>query len=266
MKQLITFLLLSFSLFNPSYADELEIKVNQKSVKLPYWPSTQKISYGAVIIVRGGDPVQWSEPMANLAQLLAQNGWSTVLLNSSPEISEPWLSEVPEAISALRQNQNKRIVLIHYGSQLNMTLDYFSKPQGKTINALVLLSAYDDKESTVKPESLRFPIFDIKGQFDYDTVQEQFTVRNKQLKSPTYSQMQVPGADGEYNYALDFLVSYLNGWMMRIPESTVSAPPINPKTLESYLEPIYSMESYLASIDKLFSQEKFLKLEPLAKR
>lgn len=264
MKQLTALFFLFFSLLNLCFADELEIKLNQKSVKLPYWPAA-RLNFGGVIIVRGGQPIQWSEPMANLAKILAQDGWSTVLLNVSPDIDGPWLSQVPEAISSLRQNKNKRIVLIHYGAELNMTLDYFSKPQGKTINALVLLSAYDEKESTVKPETLRFPIFDLDGQFDYEPIQAQFSARNQSFKSATYTQMQIPGADDEYNYSLDLLASFLTGWMLRIPESTVSAPPISHKALHSYLEPIYSTESHLVAIDEFLLQKKYLSLEPLAK-
>jgi len=265
MKQFISILFLFLSLFNASFAEDLEIKVNQKSIKLPYWPA-QKLNYGGVIVVRGGDPVQWSESLAHLSQLLAQNGWSTVLLNCNPEIDVPWLSQLPEAISILRQNKNKRIVLIHYGEQLNMTLDYFSKPQGKTINGLVLLSAQDDKESTVKPETLRFPIFNIEGQFDYENVKDQFTARNKALLSPTYSAREIPGADHDYTYTQELLVSFLTGWMLRIPESTVSAPPINSKARQSYIEPIYSQDSHLVAISDLFMQKEILKLEPLAKR
>ncbi|RUR11373.1 alpha/beta hydrolase [Legionella sp. km772] len=265
MKQVISIVLLFFALFSTCLADDLEIKVNQKAVKLPYWPAS-KPNYGAVIIVRGGDPVQWSEPMAHLAQLLAQNGWSTVLLNSNPEIDSPWLNQLPEAISTLRQNKNKRIVLIHYGNQLNTTLDYFSKPQGKTINALVLLSAYDEKESSVKPDSLRFPIFDIEGQFDYDMIKDQFTARKTLFKSAAYTAMKIPGADNEYNYTQELLASFLTGWMLRIPESTVAAPPINAKSLQSYIEPIYWTDSQLVAINHLFLQKDILKLEPLAQK
>ncbi len=243
MKQLISIFLLFLSFHSSLFAEDLEIKVNQKSIKLPYWPAKNSNS-GGVIVLRGGLPVQWSESLAHLSQLLDKNGWSTVLLNCNPESDVPWLTQLPEVISALRQNKNKRIVLLHYGEQLNMTLDYFSKPQGKTINGLVLLSAYDDKDSAVKPESLRFPLFDVDGQFDYDNVQDQVAARAKTFKSPTYVSMEIPGADHEYNYAQELLVSFLTGWMLKIPESTVSAPPINSKS-QSYIEPIYSLESHL---------------------
>ena len=267
MKQLISFVLLFFTLSPFSFAEDLEIKVSQKSIKLPYWPASDELNNGGVIIVRGGDPVQWSESLAHLSELLAKNGWSTALLNCNPDTGVPWLTQLPEVISTLRQKKNKRIVMIHYGEQLNVTLDYFSKPQGKTINGLILLSAYDEKDSTVKLETLRFPIFDIEGQFDYENVKASFAERGTTFKSATYSAMKVPGADHDYNYAEELLVSFLTGWMLKIPESTVSAPPINAKLLvQSYIEPIYPSDSRLVAINELFLIKEPLMLESLARK
>lgn len=244
MKQLINWLLLLLVLYGQCFAGEIEVKVDQKSIKLPYW-SAEHLDNGAAIIVRGGEPAQWSEPLTHLSELLAQEGWSTVLLNANPEYTVPWIKIVPEVISSLRQNKNKRIILIHYGEQLNMTLDYFSKPQGKTVNGIVFLSAYDTTESAVKPDSLRFPIFDIDGQFDYENVKSQKNDRENLFKSVHYSTLEVPGADHEYHYAQEWLVSFLSGWMLKIPEHTVSAPPI--KT--SYIEPVYSLASHWVAIN-----------------
>jgi hypothetical protein len=238
MKQLLIILLiLSFNC--TSFAEDMEIKVNKQSIKLPYWPA-QEPHYGGVIFVRGGEPAQWSELLNNLSLLLARNGWSTVLLNANPENSVSWLTLLPEVISTLRQNKNKRIVLVHHGEQLNATLDYFTKPQGKTVNGVVLLSAYDNKVSTVKPDSLRFPILDIAGQFDYENVTNQQEKRAAVFKSPTYMTIQIPGADHDYNYATELLISFVTGWMLKIPESTVSSPPIKAKSLvqQSYIEPL----------------------------
>jgi hypothetical protein len=236
-KLLITVFLLCT--YGTNYAEHMDIKVNQQSIQLPYWLA-QDPHYGGVILVRGGEPAQWSESLTQLALLLAKNGWSTVLLNSSPETTIPWIALLPEVMSTLRQSKNKRIVLIHYGEQLNVTLDYFSKPQGKSVNGLVLLSAYDDNVTAAKSASLRFPIFDVAGQFDYDNVTGQRDERAELFQSATYAAMQIPGADHDYNYAKELLVSFLSGWMLKIPESTVSAPPIKvkPAVRQSYIEPL----------------------------
>ena len=237
-------------IISSSIAADLEIKVNQKSIKLPYW-SAKDPSNGGVIIVKGSDPAQWSDFLAHLAQLLATNGWSTALLNCTTENSDvPWLTQLPEAISAMRQAKSKRIILIHYGEQLNKSLDYFSKPQGKMINGLVLLSAFDETPSMVKPSSLRFSILDIVGQFDYDLVLSEVDERKKLFNSPTYLFLEIPGADHEYDYAQDLLVSFLSGWMLKIPELNTAAPPISTKTTaEFYIEPIYSLGTNLVVIN-----------------
>lgn len=246
--------ILTFFLFCSAlgFAADLEIKVDQKSIKLPYWPNS-KLQYGGVIIINGTTPTQWSDALSHLAELLAQNGWSTVLLNVNPEVKVPWIKQVPEAIGALRKDKNKRIVLIHYGQQLNITLDYFSKPQAKGINGLVLLSATDDKPITAKPSSFRFPLFDIDGQFDYEDVQSQMKARSTTFESATYLSLEIPGANNQYDYTQELLVSFLTGWMLKIPESSVAAPPLNTKTAtQSYIAPIYILESQLIAINHLF--------------
>lgn len=249
MNQLLTIILFCFFLIPSSFSADLEIKVNQKPIKLPYWPAHDPI-HGGVIIVRGGMPVQWSDFLANFAKLLADNGWSTVLLNCSPEVTEPWINQLPEAISTLRQEKNKRIVLIHYNEELNTTLDYFSKPQGKMINGLILLSAFDLKSTTIAASALRFPVFDVVGQFDYDNVESQIAERKEQFKSPTYRFKEIPGADHEYAYAGELLASFLNGWMLRLPETTTALPPIkSTSAVEFYIEPIYSLNSELVAIN-----------------
>ncbi|HAT1597220.1 TPA: alpha/beta hydrolase, partial [Legionella pneumophila] len=163
------------------FAEKLEITVEQKKVILPYWLSTP-VSYGAVIIVRGGETAQWSLLLEQFAKGLFQNGWSVVLLNCTKNNSIPWINQLPEVISTLRQNNNKRIILVHYGDQLNLSLEYFSKLQSKMINGLVMLSAYDLNKNLQKAPRLRFPLFDIVGQFDYDMVKQQRKSREKRFK------------------------------------------------------------------------------------
>ncbi len=234
-----------------SLAAELTIKVGQEPIKLPYWSATEP-SHGGIVLVRGGQPPLWSESLASLSQLLAKSGWSVVLLNASPEVTVPWIKQLPEAITALRQAKNKRIIMLHYGEELNQTLDYFSKPQGKTINGLVLLSAYDEKASTTAPENLRFSFFDIVSQFDYEQAISAASERKELFKQSNYLFMEIPGADHEYTYNQDLLVSFLTGWMLKLPEAVINAPPMGPSgqpLVEFYIEPVYSLESNFLAIN-----------------
>lgn len=244
MEHVIRIVLLFFLLTSGVMADQLEIKVDQNTVSLPYWPA-QKSQYGAVLIVRGGEQPEWSELLAKLAKQLAQNGWSVVLLNCNLNNSVPWPNQIPEAISSLRQNNNKRIVMIHYGEQLNRSLDYFSKPQSKMINGLVLLSAYDNPTDSNNNSSFRFPIFDVAGQFDYGNVLDQLQFREKEFKEKNYLAIEMPGADHEYEYGQKLLVSYMHGWMTKLPETNPQPRPIP----VSYIEPVYSSQSKAVAIN-----------------
>lgn len=245
MNQIKWISLLFFLIASSVFAEKLEIQVEQKKVILPYWPSMH-MSYGAVVIVRGGEYGQGTLLLEHLAKRLSQNGWSVALVNCTKNNSVPWINQLPEVISALRQNHNKRIVLVHYGDQLNISLEYFSKPQSKMINGLVMLSAYDVKKNLKKIPLLRFPLFDIAGQFDYDMVLQQRKMREEEFKAQKYLAIDMPGAHHDYQYSQQLLLAFVHGWMAKLPEFETQPPPI----LVSYLEPVYSSVSSVVLIDK----------------
>lgn len=234
-------ILVCFILIPPVSADILSIKVDQTVIDLPYWPVTSQVGYGGVLIVQGGSEPHSSALFNNFAQQLSKRGWSVALLNANKNATIPWIEQLPEAISMLRQQKNKRIVLIHYGEQLNQSLDYFSKPQSKMINGLVMVSAYDDELDTTR-ETLRFPLFDISGQFDYDTVIRQVALRRQEFKT-NYVAIEMPGARHDYEYSSTLLLGFVHGWMVKLPETQIAPKPV----LESYLEPIYSTASVVAN-------------------
>jgi hypothetical protein len=217
------------------FAETLNIKVSQSDLSLPFWSSKQ-LHYGGVLIIRGGEQAHWSILLASLAKQLAQNGWSVALLNCKEDKSISWIDQLPNAISALRQDNNKRIVIVHYGDQLNVTLDYFNKPQAKLVNGIVLLSAYDLKNKLDKPMNLRFPVFDIAGQFDYDVVLQQRAIRESEIKAPNYLMIEMPGAQHDYQYSKQLLLAFVHGWMAKLPEFIPQPPPI----LVSYVEPVFA--------------------------
>lgn len=225
----------------PAFAEILPIKVEQTVIDLPYWPAANHANYGAALIVQGGSEPQGSPLLNNFAQQLAARGWSVALLNANKNATIPWIEQLPEAIGMLRQQKNKRIVLIHYGEQLNQSLDYFTKPHSKMINGLVMVSAYDN-EMEVSNDTLRFPLFDISGQFDYDAVLRQVAQRRQEFKN-NYLAIEMPGAHHDYEYSTRLLLGFVHGWMTKLPETQIAPKPV----LESYLEPINSMASLLAT-------------------
>lgn len=232
-----------FLLVFGAQADNLSIKVHNNEMSLPYWPA-RDVHYGAVLIVHGGDVPQWSKLLTNLAEQLAHYGWSVVLINCTNDNSIPWIAQLPKVISALRQEKNKRIILVHYGDQINKSLEYFSKPQSKMINGMVMVSAYDGQKVLDIPLRLRFPVFDIVGQFDFNQVLYQVNLRGKEFNRHNYLSIELPGAHHDYEYSQKLLLAYVHGWMAKLPESEIHAPPI----LVSYIEPILFLPSYIASI------------------
>lgn len=238
---------LFFLITSAPRADVLEIKIQPSIiVNLPYWPANSN-HYGAVLLVRGGE--QFASPpflLTNFADQLSQYGWSVVLLNCNEDRSIPWIEQLPKTISVLREANNKRIILVHYGEQLNQSLEYFGKPQSKMINGLVMLSAYDEQPNLEKMPSLRFPLFDIAGQFDYDAVLYQMEMRGKGFRHNNYLAVEMPGAHHDYQYSQQMLLAFIHGWMAKLPEFKPQPPPI----LLSYIEPFYSGASHIATIDE----------------
>lgn len=247
MAQIIRKFLIFFLITSSVQAARLDIKVDQNSLSLPYWQA-KKIHYGAVIIVRGGQHPEWSQLLADFAKQLARTGWSAVLVNCDKSATFPWTDQIPEVISTLRKNKNTRIVLIHYGEQLSQSLDYFSKPQSKMINGLVMLSAYDINNQPDNAVKLRFPLFDIAGQFDYDMVLSQMEYRGKEFKDRNYIAVEMPGAQHDYEYSKHLLVAYIHGWMVKLPEFIPQPRPIQ----ASYIPPIYVTESQIVAVSNAY--------------
>lgn len=245
MSKLTAIVLFALFLSSSALAKPLEITVEQTQIKLPYWVAKNP-HYGAVIIVKGGQIAEWSVLLSAVAKQLSHYGWSTVLLNSKKEGSTPWVAQLPETISALRQDNNQRIILVHYGDQLNQSLEYFSKPQAKTINGMIMLSAYDDQNAVgLTLKNVRFPLYDIVGQFDYDRVHRQMRLREKQFNQTNYHAVEMPGAQHDYEYSQKMLIAFVHGWMSKLPEFKPQPAPI----LSSYIEPVLFLVSHIASID-----------------
>ncbi|MCW8386824.1 alpha/beta hydrolase [Fluoribacter dumoffii] len=237
MKYITRTVLIFFLLFSTVFADQLEIKVDGKSINLPYWPTKEK-KYGAVLLVNGGAQAQSTSLLDNLATQLAQNGWQVVLLNNDSRVNTPWIKQFPEVIATLRKQKNTRIVLLHYGEQLKQTFDYLGKSPVPDIEGLVLLSAYDIPPSTDKKPELKMPIFDIVGQFDFDMTKQDMAERKKEfaLKKKNYLALEIPGAYHDYEYSRQLLFSFIHGWMVKLPEFQPKSPPV----MYSYLVPIAS--------------------------
>lgn len=235
MKNILRTICNVFFIISTAYAGQLEVKFNGKNIKLPYWAAV-KNPHGAVVLINGDSQALWPTLLAYMAKQLANHGWSAVLLNCNQDNPEPWSKELPEVINTLRQQKNNRIVLVHYGDQVNQTFDVWNKKGG--IEGLVLLSAYDLSQNADKKFELIMPLFDITGQFDYGVVLEQMRERKQEFAHNKYTTIKVPGATHDYEYTRQMLVSFIHGWMLKLREDKPKPPPV----LVSY---ITSIESFL---------------------
>lgn len=228
-----------------AFAETLEIKVDGKRINVPCWVA-QKEQLGAVVLVHGGVHTQPSALLDYLASRLAENGWFVAALNDDKSTSLPWMKQLPEVIVTLRQQKIMRIVVLHYGKQLQQTLAYFSKPQAPEVEGLILLSAYNLKHSTDKKLKLDMPIFDIIGQFDDELVKHDLAIRQKTFgnNKEKYLAIEIPGVEKEYKYSRPLLFSFIHGWMMNLPEFQ----PRSPTFMYTYLHPLFDIHMMQYSV------------------
>ncbi|KTC85923.1 DUF3530 family protein [Legionella drozanskii] len=229
MRLFIGICLLVILTISEGKAENLEIQANGQKISLAYWPAQTKKQYGGILIVKEEPFGEGFTISTNLAKRFAKLGWSVAILDAQQKDRMAWIGQLPDALSNLRQKTNKRIVLLYYGSQLQVLLGYFSKLQAKQVNGLILLSAFSEPMAKDEPELLKkiaFPVLDIMGQFDYTPVLNQIAARRKTNQNPQYRVIQLPGATHDYLYNRRMLVAYLHGWMKHLRRTERAKPPV----------------------------------------
>ena len=211
-------------------ADTFETQANGQKAPVNFLPAQGEGQHGGILIVGSGAPWDHSELLPKLGGHFAKLGWSVALLDASQQIDKPtWVESLPEILSTLRQKNNKRTILLYYGSQMHFLLEYFSKPQSKQVNGLILLSAFDQfeaKDSVLLLQKLPFPVLDVVAQFDYGTILEQAAVRKKNNQSKSYRQVRFPGAVHDYYHTRRMLSYHLHSWMLNLQPTEIAGPPV----------------------------------------
>ncbi|WP_133141188.1 alpha/beta hydrolase [Legionella spiritensis] len=213
-----------------SVSGVLDIEVNQQKLALPYRAAVGDAK-GAVLIIHGSQPIYGQSFVNRLSDKLAMLGWSTLLIQTYQINDKAKLTDIiPSSLTALRLKDNNRLVVIHYGDQLQVSLDYFVQPQSKQANGMILLSAYDRTDAKKQADllkKLRFPAFDIVGQFDYGRVLRQAKKRHDaNSENSKYQFLMLPGARHQYTYTSAMLAAYVNGWMEKLSRNIRASPPI----------------------------------------
>ncbi|VEB38220.1 ATPases involved in biogenesis of archaeal flagella [Legionella sainthelensi] len=240
MNYLIRIMLLWCGMTSAAFTNMLEINIDGKHIHLPCWFS-QKKQLGAILLVNGESHNQSSALLEYLAHRLAENGWMVTLVQDDKSNSIPWIKQLPEAIVTLRQQKFMKIVVLHYGEQLQQTLNYFGKPQAPKIEGLILLSAYNVQNPIRKKPEINMPIFDIIGQFDHDLVKQELAIRQKTLgnNKKKYLAIEIPGVEPDYKYSRQLLFTFIHGWMIKLPEFQ----PSSPSFMYTYQHPLLDFQS-----------------------
>ena len=93
-----------------------------------------------------------------------------------------------------------------------------------------------------------FRLFDIAGQFDYDSVLSQIELRGREFKQHNYLSIVMPGAHHEYEYTQKLLLAFIHGWMTKLPVIEPQKPPV--QVSYSYIEPVFSKSSFIVLLDE----------------
>ncbi|WP_237762213.1 alpha/beta hydrolase [Legionella santicrucis] len=218
-------MLLWCCMVSAAFTNMLEINIDGKPFQVPCWFS-QKKQIGAVLLINGGSHTQSPALLDYLAHRLAENGWMATLLQDDKSNSIPWMKQLPEVIMTLRQQKFMKIIVLHYGEQLQQTLDYFDKPQALKIEGLILLSAYPIQQPINKKPKINMPIFDIIGQFDHGLVKQELAIRQKTFgnNKKKYLAIEIPETEQDYKYSRQLLFTLIHGWMMKLPEFQPTPP------------------------------------------
>lgn len=164
-----------------------------------------------------------------LAARLSQSGWSVLMQPLVFSEASNWEDTLAKQLAVIRRKSNSRVIFIGYTTPWEPLKRYFRKPQAKQVSGLVLLSAANgdsvpvSKRSDEDPEgrvNVRFPVFDIVAQFDYQPVLEAWKIRKKEFNR-NYQRLQVPGVRHGYLYHEQMLQEVLNDWMAGLAKPKV---------------------------------------------
>ena len=195
----------------------------------------------AAIIVHGvGVHPDWPEVIYPLRSELPEHGWSTlsiqmpILANDAPiEDYLPLFDEVAPrlnaAISYLREQGNKTIVVIAHSLGASMAARFVADNPKSGVNGLVLISMsvieIDARmNGALALENIKLPVLDIYGSRDLENVLSSGGARAKAAArgagNTDYRQIPIEGGDHFFIGVEDELVRRVYGWLKSHYEKT----------------------------------------------
>ena len=191
---------------------------------------------GGVLILHGrGFHPDWADVVNPLRVGLAERGWNTLSIQlpvlgkeakyyDFVPIFEYAVPRIRTALDYLREQGNKRIVLIAHSCGAHMAMQYVRELGEAGFDAFVGIGmgATDYRQPMLEPfplERMKKPILDLYGSDDFPAVQRLAGLRQQQMADwahPNYSQLKLPDADHYFTDRGDQLLEAVGEWLDRL--------------------------------------------------
>jgi pimeloyl-ACP methyl ester carboxylesterase len=214
--------------------DPVDLKAGNTPFLGIYTTASNGSTNRAAIIVHGvGVHPDWPEVIYPLRSELPEHGWSTLSIqmpilanDASMKDYLPLFDEVAPrlnaAISYLREQGNKTIVIIAHSLGSSMAARFVADNPKAGVNGLVLISMsvfdIDPKMNGVLAlENIKLPVLDIYGSRDLENVLATSSERGKaaarKAHNSDYRQIPIEGGDHFFIGVEDELVRRIYGWL-----------------------------------------------------
>ena len=191
---------------------------------------------GAVIILHGrGTHPDWQQVTGPLRTGLPADGWRTLSLQM-PVLAKDakyydYIPVFPEAmpridaaIRYLREQGQKRIVLIAHSCSVHMSMDWIEQRGTADLDAYITIGmgATDFRQPMKRPlpfEKIQVPLLNIYGSEDYPAVQRLAGELEQRLAGmpPPSSQVRVAGANHYFDNSAGELIAIISAWLDTLP-------------------------------------------------
>lgn len=188
---------------------------------------------GAVLVLHGrGFHPDWADAINPLRVGLVEQGWNTLsiqlpVLEKSARyydyvpIFDEAIPRIDMAIEFLRQQQNRKIIIIAHSCGAHMAMHYVRKRGEQAFDAFVGIGmgATDYRQPMLEPfplDKMKKPILDIFGGDDYPAVHRLAGIRAQQMLgegNPLSRQVKIPGANHYFTDQGEALVETVAKWL-----------------------------------------------------